>query len=206
MADIAAIVLAAGRATRFGAGPDDSKVFATLDGKPLVAHVVATALGSGASHVFVVVGQAAHRATPIFDGQRSVTLLHNTGFASGMATSIKAGIAALPHAVDGALILLGDMPLVSSATLARLIAMFDGQRPDAVVPCYGGRKGNPVLIGRSLFKEMLTLTGDRGARSILEEAARNVVFCELDDPHVLTDIDTPDALARASVLITGRQD
>ena len=199
MADIAALVLAAGRATRFGAAPDDSKVFALLDGMPLVAHVAAMALRSRASRVFVVVGQAAERADPIFAGQPAVTLVHNRDFGSGMATSIRAGIAALPGSADGALILLADMPLVSSATLDRLIATFEQERPDAVVPCYRGVWGNPVLIGRSLFPELLALSGDSGAREVLKQRDHGVVICDIDDPHVLTDIDTPDALARAAV-------
>ena len=129
--------------------------------------------------------------------------MHNRDFGSGMATSVKAGIAALPDTAECALILLADMPLVSPATLDRLIATFDEKRPAAVVPAYDGQWGNPVLIGRALFPQLLALSGDRGARAILQEAG-DVITCDGDDPHVLTDIDTPDALAR--LIAAARQD
>ena len=206
MVEVATIVLAGGRATRFGTGPNDSKVFALLDGMPLVAHVAATALRSRTSHVLVVVGQAASRAVQIFGEQPAVTLVRNHDYASGMATSIKAGIAALPDTSDGALILLADMPLVSHATLDRLITLFEGRRPDAVVPRYAGCWGNPVLIGRPLFPQMLALSGDRGARGVLEEPGHDVITCDVDDPHVLTDIDTPDALDRIAGSIRDRRE
>jgi len=128
MVDIAAIVLAAGRASRFGAGADDSKVVAILGGVPLVVHVVSAAMESRASHVIVVTGHAAARTQAALEG-RPVAIVHNPDYAAGMATSLKAGIAALPNMIEGALILLGDMPLVASTTLDSLIEVFTRERP-----------------------------------------------------------------------------
>ena len=111
MAEIAAIVLAAGLGTRFGAGAGDSKVAAPHAGVPLVAHVVAAALASRAAPVIVVTGHAEARVIEALAGL-AVTIVHNPDYAGGMAGSLKAGVAALPKVCDGALILLGDMPLV----------------------------------------------------------------------------------------------
>ena len=196
MTEIAAVILAAGRAARFGAGPDDSKVFALLEGMPLVAHVADAALRSSASRVLVVGGHAAARIEAALCGRTEIAVIYNPAFASGMASSIKAGIAALPGSVEGALILLADMPLVSSLTLDCLISDFSRERPDAVVPSFQGQWGNPVLIGRALFPELIELTGDRGARAMLTQGGRRIKICLVEDPHVLTDVDTPDALAK----------
>ena len=161
----------------------------------MVAHVLAAALESRARPVLVVTGHAAARTGAALGAISGVEIVHNPDFAEGMATSLKAGIAALPRTIDAALVLLGDMPLVSSRTLDRLIDAFARERPEAVVPVYEGRWGNPMLIDRSLFSSVMKLSGDRGARRLLEEPGRLVVGCGVDDPHVLTDVDTPEILA-----------
>ena len=193
MRRVAALVMAAGRGTRFGAGPDDSKVLALLEGRPLVRGVAEIALASRAATVLVVAGQAAARVEAALAGL-TVHLVHNADYASGMAGSVKVGVAALPADIDGVLVLLGDMPRVAVATLEALIAAFEDAPapPDAVVPIHEGQRGNPVLLGRALFGEVTTLEGDAGARKLL--AGRVVVECEVRDPGVLVDVDTRDAL------------
>ncbi len=203
MVDIAAVVLAAGRGIRFGAPSDDSKVFALLDGRALLSHVVTSAKSSRAGFVVVVTGHAANRAASALRDDPPTAIVHNADYASGMAGSLKTGIAALPPSFDGALVLLGDMPLVASGTLDRLIARFRPEEVDAVVPMYQSRQGNPVLIGRSLFPRIMALTGDEGARRILAEVSSRVVGCSVGDPGVLVDIDTTAAL---SALTTARRD
>ena len=192
MPDIAAIVLAAGRGSRFGAGEADSKVAALHAGLPLVAHVVASALASKATAVIVVTGHAGAHVVAALAGL-AVTIVHNPTYADGMAGSLKAGLAALPSACDGVLILLGDMPLVRRATLDALIGAFDPEACEAVVPTFDGRRGNPVLIGRALFDAVLQLEGDEGARGLLKQSGA-VRTCQVDDPGVTLDIDTTEAL------------
>ncbi len=195
MAEVAAIVLAAGRASRFGAGPDESKILAMLDGKPLVRHVAECALASRATRTLVVTGQAADGVAAAL-ADLPVTLVHNASYASGMASSVKAGIAALPPHIDGTLVLLADMPRVSLATLDSLIGAFAATQPapDAVVPVHAERQGNPVLLGRALFSEVARLEGDAGARKLLAEYGRTILPCPVDDPGIELDIDTRDAL------------
>lgn len=199
MVEVAAIVLAAGRASRFtaseeGGGESCSKVFALLEGRPLVAHVVATAAASRAAPVIVVSGRGAEQAAEALSGF-DVALVHNPRFAEGMAGSIATGLAAVPASAEAVIILLADMPRVASTTLDALIDVFERERPDAVVPCHGERRGNPVLLSRTLFPALLRLRGDEGARGLLSGAIR-VMSCPVDDPGVLVDVDTRDALAR----------
>ncbi len=194
MVEIAALVMAAGRGARFGAGPDESKVLADLEGRPLVCHVVETALASRAAATLVVTGQGAHGVATALDAH-PVALVHNPFFARGLAGSLKAGLVALPPHIDGALVLLGDMPRVRIETIDALIAAFDASADaEAVVPLCDGREGNPALLGRSLFAELMLLEGDAGARRLLSQPGRRIVRCPVEDPGILVDVDTREAL------------
>jgi molybdenum cofactor cytidylyltransferase len=117
MADIAAILLAAGQATRFEAGPDDTKLAADFKGKPLVVHAAAAALASRADPLIAVTGHAAEKVFSALAGLDFVAV-HNPAFAQGLSTSLKAGIAALPLEVRGAVILLADMPFVTAELIS----------------------------------------------------------------------------------------
>ena len=195
MSEIAAIILAAGQSTRFRAagGAAASKLVAELAGRPLVYHVARAALASCARPVFVVTGHAREDVMAALAGL-PVTEIHNPLHASGLASSLKAGIGAVPAAARGALVLLGDMPLVSAALLDSLIDLF-ARRPEveAVVPVHAGQRGNPVLLGRALFPAIAGLAGDQGARKIIETACVAELAVERD--AVSVDVDTPAVLA-----------
>lgn len=195
MTEVAALVLAAGRASRFGAGPDDSKVLALIDGKPLVRHVVEAALASRARPVIVVTGHAGGKVRAALDGL-PVQIVDNPDYAAGMSGSLQRGVAALPEESGGAVVLLADMPRVSAALIDRLIAAFeDGAvRPAAVAPTFGGKRGNPVLIGGALFAAVAGLSGDVGARPLLQAAGAALREIAVDDDSVLVDVDTRAAL------------
>lgn len=193
MTAFAAIVLAAGRGTRFGAAP---KLLAELHGKPLVRHVAESAVASGAKPVIVVVGNRMMEVEAALGGLL-VVIVRNGAFAEGLSTSLKAGVAALPAGTDGALVLLGDMPLVGHDLIRRLAEAWSmAGRPAALVPTYRGSRGNPVLLGRAILDRVGTLSGDVGAGPLLKGEA-GVIECPVEDSAVTLDIDTPDALARA---------
>src|ERR1700733_12170429 len=133
MKTIASIILAAGRARRFGAGPDDSKVLAQLEGKALVRHVAESALNSMAKPVFVVTGQAADRVEAVLE-DLDVRFVHNPDPDAGLSQSLAAGLRALPADISGAVILLADMPYVGAALIDQLVAVFAAapKEPQAV--------------------------------------------------------------------------
>ena len=172
MSEVAAIILAAGRSTRFaGDQPGATKLVADLHGKPLVRHVADAALASHARPVIVVTGHARDRVEEALS-DLPLTFVHNKDYATGLAGSLRTGIAAVPQTASGAIVLLADMPLVTSNLLDELVARF-GQNPkaDAIVPVIQARRGNPVLLARSLFPSVAHLTGDEGARRLLQEPA-----------------------------------
>jgi molybdenum cofactor cytidylyltransferase len=189
---IAALVLAAGRSTRMG-GPN--KLVAEIGGKPLVRIAAEQALASRAKPVIVVTGHQREQVEAALTGL-PVRLVHNPDFADGLATSVKAGIAAVPGAADGAVICLGDMPQVDAALINRLIEAFAPEQGAlAVIPTIDGKRGNPVLWSRRFFPELMAIEGDVGARNLIGRYGEAVIEVPVSGQAALTDIDTQEALA-----------
>ncbi len=120
----------------------------------------------------------------------------NAAFESGIASTLRKGIAALGPQCRGAIVLLADMPQVGATLIDRLIAAFDASPDaDAVVPVWAGQRGNPVLLGRRIFAAIDTLEGDQGARRLLAQPSLEILEIACEDPSVAVDIDTPAMLA-----------
>lgn len=191
-ARVAALVLAAGRSSRMG---DRNKLLVDLDGEPLVVRAVRTLLASAARPVLVVTGHA-HEAVAEALADHDVTLVHNPAWADGMSTSIRAGLDALPDAVDGAMVALGDMPFVRPKDVEALLDAFDPEGGAAIcVPVHDRKRGHPVVWSRRFFAELRALSGDVGARRVLDAHMDEVHLVPVDDPGVHVDVDTPEALA-----------
>ncbi|NWG45051.1 MAG: nucleotidyltransferase family protein, partial [Alphaproteobacteria bacterium] len=127
-----------------------------------------------------------------------VTIAENPEPEAGLSASLRSGLAALPPGADGVLVCLGDMPFVRAADLDTLIAAFAEAAPEAiVVPMHEGRRGNPVLFGRSFFRDMQALEGDVGARGLIGRHAGAVREVAIGHDGILADIDTPEGLAAA---------
>jgi len=191
---VAALVLAAGRGTRMG-GPN--KLLAELNGKPLVRIVAEHVLKSKASSVTVVTG---HQAADVERALRglNVTFVYNPDYPDGIASSVKAGIAAVPRDADGAVVCLGDMPLIDTTLIDRLIDAFAPDRGHLIAaPVSEGRRGNPVLWSRRFFPELMTLGGDVGARNLIMKHAEAVADVPVEGRGAFLDIDTPQALEEA---------
>lgn len=178
---LVAIVLAAGRGSRFGGG----KLSAMLGGKPLLDHAVAAALASPAARVIVV-----GRPGTALGGDPRLLLVELPSAA--LSDSLRAGLAAAGGA-EAALIFLGDMPLVPHGMAARLIAVLGEDL--AVVPEFGGKPGHPVILARRGFVLADALTGDEGLGRALR-GRDGVRRLAVDDEGVVLDVDTPAALAR----------
>jgi molybdenum cofactor cytidylyltransferase len=194
---VAALILAAGRSTRFaGDQPGATKLIAELHGKPLVRHVADAALASKARPVIVVTGHARERVQEALAGL-PLQFVHNKDYASGLASSLRVGMAAVPNEAAGAVVLLGDMPLVTATLIDQLVRRFEeNSDAGAIVPITEGRRGNPVLLARALFPAVAKLTADEGARRLLQDAAIHVIETAIEGEAASVDIDTPDALER----------
>lgn len=158
-------------------------------GAPLLAHVVVSARGAGLQPVIVVLGHHAARIRREVDlaGTRVVI---NPNYRCGQSTSLVRGLEAVPSACRAALFLLGDQPLVSPGLIARIVARYRRTRAPVVLPTFRGRRGNPVLIDRSLFARLAGLSGDQGARGLFREYAGRIERVAVDDPGIHLDVDT----------------
>ena len=188
---IAAIILAAGRGTRFGRQP---KMLAEFEGKPLVVRVAEAALETQAAPVIVVVGHEAEAVSAALAGL-DVTIVENADYREGLSSSLRCGFAALPEDAEAAAILLGDMPQIGTALLDWIIrAWWSSNCPAALVPTFAGKRGNPAVLSKDLAPAIARLAGDTGAGRLLR-SLQDVVEVETGDPAVTRDADTPQELA-----------
>ncbi|MSP47145.1 MAG: 4-diphosphocytidyl-2C-methyl-D-erythritol kinase [Xanthobacteraceae bacterium] len=197
---IAAVVLAAGRSTRMG-GPN--KLLAEIGGRPLVRIAVEEALASRSRPVIVVTGHQRDKVEAALEGL-DVQRVHNPDFADGLSTSVRAGLAAVPDDVVGAIVCLGDMPQVTAPLIDKLIGAFDPERGALVtVPVIDGKRGNPVVWARRFFSELMALDGDIGARHLIGCYPEAVAEVPLTGTAALVDVDTPEALVRVKAELEG---
>lgn len=197
--NIAALVLAAGRASRMNGR---HKLLAAFDGTALVRHSAEAALAGGPDRVVVVTGHRAEEIEAELAGL-AVDIVRNPDYAQGMSTSLRAGIAALEPACDGAVVMLADMPHVTGPDIRGLLDAFAAAGGQAIVRAVsGGRRGNPVVLPRTTFAAVQQLEGDVGARHIIESAGLAVVDVEIGAAaHI--DVDTPEAVTAAGGVLKG---
>ena len=189
-----ALVLAAGLSRRMG--PVNKLLAEDAAGRPMIARTVDHVLASRAEPVIVVTGHERERVEAALAG-RPVRFVHAPDHAEGLSASLRAGLGAVPAVCEGALVCLGDMPLVGPGTLDRILDGFDPAAGRSVVqPVHEGQPGNPVLWGREFFTEIGALTGDRGARGLLALHAAHLAAVPVTEDSVLRDFDTPEALER----------
>jgi molybdenum cofactor cytidylyltransferase len=177
---VGAIILAAGLSRRMGA----AKLTLPIDGVPMLARTIATVEAAGLP-VLIVTGGHADAVCAVAGTRPTV---HAHAHAEGLAESLKAGLRAAPADWDGALVVLGDMPFVTADTLRGLADALAGGAP-AVIPVNAGRRGNPAGFARSAWPRLMALSGDQGARPILDSLGAMEILVE--DPGIHRDIDVP---------------
>jgi molybdenum cofactor cytidylyltransferase len=192
------LVLAAGAGSRFGGG----KLTAPWRGGVLLDGALAGAFAAPARSVTVVTGadasvEAAARAFAQRRGEGTrLKVIHCAGHAEGMGATLRTGAASLPADADGVFVFLGDMPLIPAKVLPSLAEALAGGAL-AAAPLFDGRRGHPVLFSAELLESLRGLSGDQGARDLLQGLGARLALVETDDPGVLVDIDRPDDLDRA---------
>ncbi len=195
---IAALIPAAGKSRRMGF----AKLLLEVRGKSLLANAVEAA-ASNSELVLVVVGAYADVYAPVAEAAGAEVVL-NPEWKEGMASSLRAGIVALPVEVEAVLIVLPDQPFVDAAHLATLVRVFREQERSLVLSRYFGILGAPAVVGRELFPELLNLTGESGAKALLGRVL-SVAEVTLEKPF---DVDTVEQaqrlLAEGSESVRGR--
>ncbi|MEP7347736.1 MAG: nucleotidyltransferase family protein [Gemmatimonadaceae bacterium] len=185
---IAAIVLAAGRSTRFGA----PKVVAPLAGTSLVRHVVERLQESSIDELLVVAGDEADDIGRAINGTRA-RLAINANPSAGLSESLRIGLHAVEADAEAILVALGDQPLIDPGVVTLMVAAWRGGRGKIIVPVYNGERGNPVLFDASLRAELMLLEGDHGARDLFDTHSSYVYRLIVDLPAP-RDVDTQEDL------------
>ncbi|MCA9473658.1 MAG: nucleotidyltransferase family protein [Nitrospirales bacterium] len=187
---IAALIMAAGYASRFGR----CKQLTQVGGKALLQHSIDSAQAVCPGKVFAVSGawHEALRKAMHSEELRNVILIYHPDWSEGLGSSIARGVTGIGSHVDGILVLLADQIAVTAEDLLPLRRKFTGD--NIVCSVYAGSRGVPAIFGRSSFGKLRELSGDRGAKALLYDEHVPVVECPLD--HASIDVDTPEDLHR----------
>ena len=183
---IAAVILAAGRSTRMGR----PKQILPIRGRPMLQEVLGIFRRTRVGRVVVVLGANARKVRHSVDFQQEVVVL-NRRFAEGMGSSLRIGLASIGDDADAVIVALGDQPLLSSTTVDKIVETYLSSRARVVVPVFNGRRGRPVLFDKALFPQIMKVSGDVGAREVVEKCKEGLVEVAVEDEGVLVDLDTP---------------
>ena len=191
---VTALVLAAGRSSRMGSA---NKLLMPVRGRALITHILETLKSSGLGKPVVVCGYQQREMEALLSPY-CTQIVRNPDYLEGLSSSLKQGIRALPEGCDGVLICLGDMPFVSAETLRDLVKAFDPQRGRSIcIPTsanqHGNQRGNPVLIAKKFFPELLELTGDHGAKDLIRAKESETLEVPVQDDGIFLDLDTQEA-------------
>jgi molybdenum cofactor cytidylyltransferase len=186
-AQVSAVILAAGASTRMG----QAKQLLPLGGTTVLSQTIDNVRSAGLVEIVLVLGASAEvirRQLPqsLLEGLKVVV---NQAYRQGMASSLREGLSALDPQTGGALIILGDQPFVRPQTLHQIMAGYHRSGAQIVIPSYQGKRGNPVLLSRSVFPEVMALEGDTGCRAIFSNHLNAILKVEVEDPGILLDID-----------------
>ena len=201
MGRVLAVVLAAGGSTRMGR----PKQLAELEGRPLLAHVLAAVGGAPVDRVMVALGGASDEVLERVDLGRAEPLVVE-GWAAGMGHVLASTLAQAGDGWEAVVVVLGDQPLVPGEAVARLVEAWRSGAGPAVTATYGGRPGHPKLFDRSLLPGLLRLTGDTGARDLLATIGDGVHRVEVGDLGSDADIDVEADLERVGAMLTSGND
>ncbi|MBP1856959.1 NTP transferase domain-containing protein [Rhizobium herbae] len=198
---VAIVLLAAGKASRMGSS-GRHKLLAEFDGVPLVRRCADAGLAAGAENVIAVAGHRQAEIRAALAGLDVITI-ENPDYATGMASSLVAGVNAAGADVDGVLVMLADMPWVTAGALRSMIAAFEAEQGQPIIRAVsGGKRGNPVILPRSTFEAVRRLQGDVGARHIIETCGLPVIDVDIG-PAAHLDLDTPEAIVAAGGILKG---
>jgi molybdenum cofactor cytidylyltransferase len=185
---VCAIVLAAGESKRFG---QSNKLFAEVDGVPILERVVAVLSSCGFGEIIMVTGADHEDTLSLLDGY-GVRFVRNLNWADGMGSSLARGAAAVDESrFAGVSVCLGDLPALETGVVREIVrAFFDEAKSRIVVPVYQGSRGHPVIFPIRLISDLKGLSGDMGAKAVILKYGESVKEIAVKSEGVLKDVDT----------------
>lgn len=184
---IGAIILAAGDSSRM---EHTNKLLLVISGRPIIYRIVSSVITAGFTPIHVVIGYESHQIKTAVKSQKIITVM-NKQWRTGIAGSIIAGVKSLPQTINGVAIIHGDMPLLVSSTLKKLMLAFETSRGEKIIyPVFESQQGNPVLFPKPFFPHIFNISGDNGCKSILKTHPDKTLGVLIDSEEVILDCDT----------------
>jgi molybdenum cofactor cytidylyltransferase len=188
------IILAAGESRRMGY----PKPLLDIGGRTFIEQIAETMLAV-VPRLVIVIGAHRDRVRAAIPRDARIAIAENPDYSRGQLSSLKVGLGALQPDSAGAIVHLGDHPMVRVETFRAIVDSYNRTGKPIVVARHGGRRGHPVIFDRALFAEILSAPEKEGARYVVNADASRVAYVDLDDPGINLDLDTPSDLARAGL-------
>ena len=186
------IILAAGQSKRM---LNDNKLLIKINKKTMLATMITKSLNSSADNTVLVLGYQSDVIQEIIQ-DKNITTIVNKDFTKGLSSSLQCGISALPDDCDAAVIILADMPGITSTIIDNMINSFNPKKNNSIIiPTFNKKRGNPILLDRKFFPDILRVTGDKGAKDIIKNNKNSILEVPQKNSSVLNDIDTKEDLS-----------
>lgn len=190
--EVTAIILAAGESRRMG----KAKLLLPWGETTVLGQTLHQLQASQVEHLLLVSG---HRAAEVeaIAANAGARVVHNEAYAEGeMLSSLQVGLRHLEDGIEAVLVVLADQPLIEPAIVDRLLKAYEARQGTLIAPSYQGKRGNPVLIDRRYFAELLALPWGQAPRTLLRRHPAELHLVAVDSPTVLLDLDRPEEYER----------
>jgi len=188
------IVLAAGESRRMGY----PKPLLEIGGRTFIEQIAVTMLAV-VPRVVIVIGAHRERVRAAIPRDARIAIVENPNYSRGQLSSLKVGLSAIQPDAAGALVHLGDHPMVRVETFRAIVDCYNRKGKPIVIARYDGHRGHPVIFDRAMFTELRSAPEEEGARHVVDADAARVAYVEVNDPGINLDLDTPSDLARAGL-------
>jgi molybdenum cofactor cytidylyltransferase len=188
------IILAAGESRRMGY----PKPLLDIGGRTFIEHIAETMLAV-VPRLVIVIGAHRERVRAAIPRDARIAIVENPDYSRGQLSSLKVGIGVIQPDSAGAIVHLGDHPMVRVETFRAIVDSYHRTGKPIVIARHDGRRGHPVIFDRALFAELLSAPEEEGARHVVNADPSRVAYVDLNDPGINLDLDTPSDLARAGL-------
>ena len=195
---ISDIMLAAGQSSRMGG---ENKLTKNLNGIPLIKYAIKNILGSSINELIIVLGYEKEILEETIGNHKKIKFAYNENFKDGMASSIKIGLNHISQKSEAFFISLGDMPMINQNIYNKLIKsrykynknLKPDLKKEIFVPTYEGKESNPVLFSIFMKNNIMSISGDVGAKEVLELNKDKILNVDIKNKNITIDFDTKDS-------------
>jgi molybdenum cofactor cytidylyltransferase len=193
------VILAAGESRRMGY----PKPLLDIGGRTFIEHIAETMLAV-VPRLVIVIGAHRKRVRAAIPHDARIAIVENPNYAQGQLSSLQAGLDALQPDAAGALVHLGDHPLVRVETFQAIVDWYNRSGKPIVIARDDGHRGHPLIFDRAIFGELRSAPEEEGARYVVNADASRVAYVDRQDPGINLDLDTPSDLARAGLRLPSK--